>query len=359
MNTNAYYLRTPMNYDTQLDKNPVNIAAFDIDHTIIKPRHNKTFPKDKDDWELCYKNIKIIFHQLSNYQLVFITNQLRFTQDIIYKIDRLIEYLSIDPVVLISIKKDFYRKPMTGLWDILNQTISNIDLSQSIYCGDAAGRSSDFAATDYKFAYNIGVKFIIPEELFCSTLDIALDKTTQYIPASKIYPDYTTDISAVQDIPIPHKTDKPIILLLMGYPGSGKSHISKKTGYNIVNQDTLKTRANCLKAVRNFMKKNNNIVIDSLNYTHKMRKDYIDLAKMNNYYIHLIHITNDIDLCMHMNNYRYQLSQGVKKLVPKVVFFKMRKHFEMPSTLDGIDQIDRYFNYLDNSILSKEFYYYY
>jgi bifunctional polynucleotide phosphatase/kinase len=47
-------------------------------------------------------------------------------------------------------------------------------MKDSFYCGDAAGRPAgwkkdakkDFSVTDRKFAFNVGIKFMTPEELF-------------------------------------------------------------------------------------------------------------------------------------------------------------------------------------------------
>jgi bifunctional polynucleotide phosphatase/kinase len=37
------------------------------------------------------------------------------------------------------------------------------DKAQSFFIGDAAGRAGDFAATDRKWALNVGVPFFTPE----------------------------------------------------------------------------------------------------------------------------------------------------------------------------------------------------
>jgi hypothetical protein len=39
-------------------------------------------------------------------------------------------------------------------------------LEDSFYCGDAAGRKSDFSSDDLLFALNTGLKFYTPEMLF-------------------------------------------------------------------------------------------------------------------------------------------------------------------------------------------------
>lgn len=72
---------------------------------------------------------------------------------------------------------DHYRKPHTTMWDDFVSNYNggiSIDMDNSFYCGDAAGRPKnwkagaprDFSCTDRKFAANIGLKFYTPEELF-------------------------------------------------------------------------------------------------------------------------------------------------------------------------------------------------
>jgi len=62
------------------------------------------------------------------------------------------------------------------MWDYLEENFlggkGRADKSQSLYCGDAAGRqktntkAKDFSADDLSFARNLGVKFFTPEALF-------------------------------------------------------------------------------------------------------------------------------------------------------------------------------------------------
>ena len=72
--------------------------------------------------------------------------------------------------------KDNFRKPNTGMWDYLEEKFLGgkgiVDKSQSLFCGDAAGRqktalkAKDFSADDLLFARNVGVQFHTPESLF-------------------------------------------------------------------------------------------------------------------------------------------------------------------------------------------------
>lgn len=82
--------------------------------------------------------------------------------------------LNLPILVFLATKGDLMRKPRVGGWDEMAKMLrpSVIDMDASFYCGDAAGRpkisgrTKDFAATDYKFALNLGIQFHTPEALF-------------------------------------------------------------------------------------------------------------------------------------------------------------------------------------------------
>ncbi|KAL3016455.1 hypothetical protein AAZX31_06G214100 [Glycine max] len=64
---------------------------------------------------------------------------------------------------------DPFRKPKPGMWHLMEQHFNSgiaIDMDQSFYVGDAAGRESDHSDADIKFAEAIGLKFYVPEEYF-------------------------------------------------------------------------------------------------------------------------------------------------------------------------------------------------
>lgn len=62
-----------------------------------------------------------------------------------------------------------------------------IDLAESMYIGDAAGRPAvgkkkkDFSFSDRLFALNIGVKFLTPEEHFLGGYLFLLDKKWPFL----------------------------------------------------------------------------------------------------------------------------------------------------------------------------------
>lgn len=312
-----------------------SIAGFDLDYTLIKPKSNKKFPIDKNDWELLFNNVKQVLHQLTDHSIVIFTNQLKYNDDICKKIDDIITELDLDITVIISSKNNHYRKPMIGMWDLLLDLSNVIDLSTSFYCGDAVGRDTDFSDTDYKFAHNIGLQFRTPEELFIGKLNKTI---VPYIDLRK----YVVD--KLPDLPKSNNDTKPELIILVGYPASGKSYLATQFKYHIINQDTLKTRTKCLVTLKKYLANNENVVIDCLNYKPSMRGDYIQLAKQKGYYVRCVNITNDLDFCWHMNQVRTQITNSKYKLIPKVVYYTMRKHFHDPVLDEGFDQIDTYEN---------------
>lgn len=153
------------------------ILGFDLDWTIIKPRHGK-FPKDSDDVVFMNNRIKTLNHYQSlGYSIIIFTNQKvtkRYTLEKrlarMNTVINMLEVFGIHPIILMSTNEDMYRKPNIGMWNYLtqyiNQYYSTIKFVYASYTGDAAGRPSDFSDSDIKFAENIGIQFYIPEQIF-------------------------------------------------------------------------------------------------------------------------------------------------------------------------------------------------
>lgn len=76
--------------------------------------------------------------------------------------------------MFVSTHLDKYRKPSIYFWKVFENNLNiPIDYSESFYCGDCAGRKcnptsklADLKDSDFKFALNIGIKFLTPEEIF-------------------------------------------------------------------------------------------------------------------------------------------------------------------------------------------------
>jgi bifunctional polynucleotide phosphatase/kinase len=157
--------------------------------------------------------------------------------------------------------------------------------------------------------------------------------------------------------------NKRELILMVGFPGSGKTYFAKKFiesfGYIYISQDVLKTKAKCIKEFKNNLILNKNIVIDNLNYSKAIRQEYISIAKENNYDIRCIVLNTSKELSKHNMMCRFYTSNGVISRIPELVYNNYHKKYEIPEMNEGIHKID----FIDYSkiadIKSKTYYEYY
>jgi bifunctional polynucleotide phosphatase/kinase len=175
-----------------LDPTNIKIAAFDLDSTLIKTKSKKVMPESKDDWTWFtnLNNMKRILKSLvkKGFVIVVFSNQKNLEkrisiEDFQSKINSINYELNLNISWMFALEDDIYRKPMLGLFKYYTNIIksfydvfdtpSNINYSESFYCGDAAGRvynskSKDHSYIDMYFAHNANIRFITPEQLFLS-----------------------------------------------------------------------------------------------------------------------------------------------------------------------------------------------
>lgn len=152
-------------------KTTLSLAAFDLDWTLIRPR-NGTFPLNINDNIIMDRRIEILKkYQDGGYTIIILTNQkvtsrnpLDFKLKRLNNIGNLFKSYGIQVMIFMSISDDMYRKPNIGMISEINQIIPNSKIV--FYCGDAAGRNSDFSDSDLKFAQNAGINFYLPETIF-------------------------------------------------------------------------------------------------------------------------------------------------------------------------------------------------
>jgi DNA 3'-phosphatase len=156
-----------------------SIAAFDFDGTLVTPKSGNKFPTNADDWKLLYNSLPNKIEKLckSGYRFVVVSNQLGISQgrtqldEIKKRFEGALTAIGCPCLVLISCYDDKYRKPRPGLWELLvNESRDiQIDLNNSFYVGDAAGRKkklngkSDHSSADILFAANVNLPFLTPE----------------------------------------------------------------------------------------------------------------------------------------------------------------------------------------------------
>jgi bifunctional polynucleotide phosphatase/kinase len=103
------------------------IAAYDIDGTIITTQSGNVFPKDFNDWKIAFNEVPGKLKQLHNdgYKIVCLTNQAAIGQGSLNvenfkaKVVRIVKKLGVPVQVFISTGKGIYRKPAPGMWNAL------------------------------------------------------------------------------------------------------------------------------------------------------------------------------------------------------------------------------------------------
>jgi bifunctional polynucleotide phosphatase/kinase len=314
-----------------IEKKTLSNVCFDLDSTIIKPLNGRKFSQDQYDWMFLYQDIpeKLKMISKSNNIIIF-TNQLGLktkekTNTFKLKIEMMYKVLDVPFKIFASTHRNMYRKPCIGMWSLVN---FQKDLKERfIYIGDAAGRKGDFSGSDRKFAENVGIPFFTPEEYFLNNKPIK--------PLAEDFSPYTfqREQGEFKEVELTES-----VIVLVGFPGSGKSSYAKKLdGYEVINQDTLKTKAKVLKKVESCMVRKTKCVIDSTNVSKENRKEYIDLAVKHNVSISVIEFTKNLDICKHNNMFRFLYTDS--KLVPALVYNIMSKKYISPTKEEGFENV--------------------
>ena len=126
---------------------------------------------------------------------------------------------------------------------------------------------------------------------------------------------------------------------MCGPPASGKSHVArgyvKEHGYVWINQDTLKSKAKCLKTAREALHKGKSVVIDATNRNQKTRSKWIALAGASGVRIVCWEMQIDRILADHMNWTREAITDGTRRRVPPVALGSFFKNYEKPEMTEG------------------------
>tara|TARA_Y100000389_G_scaffold183236_1_gene200524 strand:+ start:1658 stop:2584 length:927 start_codon:yes stop_codon:yes gene_type:complete len=286
------------------------MVGLDYDWTIVNPKGGNTFPTYIDDWEWYSSTVpnKLKEYYDEGYMLVIFTNQSKA-----WKCDQIkivMDSLNIPMFVVIARDKHEY-KPNMILFETLFIDNKKIDKSKSFFIGDALGRENDFSDSDKVFAENIGIQYFAPEKIFLS------NKFIKY------------DITSIQ------LHDGPNIVIMVGYPGSGKTTVANeicndKQYIHIKGDDYKSNTPKMIKASLEYIKVDKSIVFDATNSSIKKRKLYIDFAEKHNYNIECVHVSTPMDI-----SYKRSLIRKEDKKVPKIAFSVYKKYYEEPTKEEG------------------------
>jgi bifunctional polynucleotide phosphatase/kinase len=281
------------------------MAMFDYDWTLVKPLSNGTFSKSVDDWRWITEKVPEILEKYydNGYCIVIISNQTRNTEMKLQQIINVLSTLKIPSLISVGYE-DIDKKPNRTMFDLIKKD-KKIDMNKSFYVGDALGRQGDWSDSDKKFAENIDIKKIYsPDDLF--------------------------SINNKKKIII-KQFDKQEIIVLVGYPGSGKTTIANTfdtNKYMVINGDIFKNSKKMIKESEKYIKTNYSIIFDATNPSIEKRKEYIDFANSKNIPIRCINVETDIATSMFRNNKR-------DKVIPKITYYVFRKNYVKPTIEEG------------------------
>ncbi|CAH8588188.1 unnamed protein product [Heterobilharzia americana] len=298
------------------------ILGLDLDGTIIIPSSGKVFPKDYTDWKLINNNIlpKLKEYFDKGYKVVLLSNQRGITkgyQDIPnfkLKIQNIVEKLNIPVQALFSILEDKNR----------NSGVS-IDSFSSFYCGDAAGRlaygsrKKDHSCCDRLFALNIGIRFVTPEELWFNQSD------TDKFEMPKFNPTELLSNNEIQNAKMPsiQRLNQPELVLLIGYPASGKSHfccqVLAPLGYEIISRDVIGTWQKCVQAAEEAIAKKQSVVVWDIP-------------------VRCFIMETSFEHAQHNEKFR-ALTNSSHKPISSMVFNMMKSKYEKPTLEEGFQEI--------------------
>jgi len=126
-------------------------------------------------------------------------------------------------------------------------------------------------------------------------------------------------------------TTKREVIIMVGYPGSGKSTwANAQEGYIRIDGDSLKTPKAMVRAAEKCMVKDptKSIIFDSTGSTKKRRSEFIAFANRHELPVKIMWIQTSMEESMKRNSLRL-------KPIPSIVYYVYRKIFETPTEIEG------------------------
>ncbi|XP_056612979.1 bifunctional polynucleotide phosphatase/kinase [Triplophysa dalaica] len=334
------------------------IAGFDIDGCIITTKSGKVFPTSPDDWKILFPEIQPRLASLlkKGFKVVFFTNQMGISRGKLRpevfksKVEDILQTLQLPVQVFVSTAPGIYRKPVVGMWEHLCEKANGgvtIDLSQSLYVGDAAGRPAnwapgkkkkDFSCSDRLFAVNIGLQFHTPEEFFLGWKAAPFIMPT--FDPRKLYSNvhhYDPPDASLTSI-------KQEVIVAVGFPGSGKTtffqtHIIPK-GYVHVNRDTLGSWQQCVAVCKRALNEGHSVAVDNTNPDLESRKRYVDVCQDAGVPCRCFNFTASLEQAKHNNRFREMVPSATSHVhVNDMLIHSYKKKLVPPSLSEGFSEI--------------------
>jgi DNA 3'-phosphatase len=249
--------------------------------------------------------------------------------------------------------RDRNRKPQRGAWEHLcasrGVALTPFQRAASFYCGDAAGRASDFSTSDRGFATNIGIRFCVPEQIFgAHNLAKGVEAGTILAsapPLSEVWSIEAELAAAASPARQAHAEEVLAavaegydVVLLTGSPAGGKSTFARRLAaagpFSLVSRDIQGCNARCKSFVSaELAKPGQKVIIDNTNRSGELRRSYIDAARKARpeSRVAIVWVATPQKVCAHLDGLRCDSDpSGATRLLPRPVIPGFWKHFEEP-----------------------------
>uniref|UniRef100_A0A8C9AL54 Polynucleotide kinase 3'-phosphatase n=1 Tax=Prolemur simus TaxID=1328070 RepID=A0A8C9AL54_PROSS len=298
------------------------VAGFDLDGTLITTLSGKVFPTGPSDWRILYPEIPRKLRELEGegYKLVIFTNQMGIgrgklpAEEFKAKVEAVVEKLGVPFQVLVATHAGLYRKPLTGMWDHLQEQFAlNLGLPFFDPVRPAAGEGGPWA-------WGEGLTRLVgpPQRTVSPSGPLCLPESSSLLSSN------------------------PEVVVAVGFPGAGKSTFLKEhlvaAGYVHVNRDTLGSWQRCVTTCETALKQRKRVVIDNTNPDAPSRARYIQCARDAGVPCRCFLFTATLEQARHNNRFR-EMTSSSHAPVSDVVMFGYRKQFEAPTLAEGFSEI--------------------
>ena len=297
------------------------VAAFDMDGTLFVWRCSG-YPNNFADYEVWNRTMfdkMRDLYQNQGYQLLIISNQgyiqKAHTGKTAQRVQNLVNWIAAQvgcPLSAIlstmSPKKSnaSYHKPNPQLFQVAQSTLkATWDLNESFFVGDSENLLDAQGGVDRRFAQNVGLQFFTPDEYFGPS-DASRRRAKMQTAKGSIVPTHAQEARAAL---LGGYWRGPILLLLCGVQGSGKSTFAdallrRQGNHNKDNdddddddtegsfvhlcQDVLKQRDKVEAATREALKMGKSVIVDRMHLTRDQREPFLRIGVDAKVPVHVI-----------------------------------------------------------------------
>lgn len=144
--------------------------------------------------------------------------------------------------------------------------------------------------------------------------------------------------------------ERVLVIILVGIPGSGKSTIARAISsssrsdnrtWEVVNQDTLKSRKEVLIRARLALERKKSVIIDRCNIDYTQRQHWISLAREHNAHPVCVIVPNCLNIAACASRATLRGDDGVHSADTNwlQVCRRMERAFQRPELAEGLDAI--------------------